>query len=75
MLVLVIRKFDQISTENKVTVPGTTYPHHKSMGKLFIAQGRVTLKRIIQPGPNSNLSQDFMPLLDTCKFEEVVFKT
>ena len=26
MLVLVIRKFDQISIENKVAVPGTTFP-------------------------------------------------
>ena len=26
MLVLVIRKFDQISTENKVAVPGTEFP-------------------------------------------------
>ena len=27
------------------------------MGKFFIAQGPVTLKRMIQPGPNSNLSE------------------
>ena len=44
------------------------------MGKVFIAQGRVTLKRMIRPGPNSNV-RDFMPLLDTCKFEEVVVET
>ena len=45
------------------------------MGKFFIIQGLVTLKRMIPSGPNSNLSRDFMPLLDTCKFEEVVIKT
>ena len=58
MLVLVIRKFDQISKENKVAVPlGQYFAHYKSMGKFFIAQGRVTLKRMIRPGPNSNLSK------------------
>ena len=57
MLVLVIRMFDQILTENEVAVPGTTFPPFKSMGKNFIAQGRVTLKRMIRPGPNSNLSE------------------
>ena len=51
MLVIVIRKFDQISIENTVAA------HYKSMGKFFIAQGRVTLKRMIRPAPNSNLSE------------------
>ena len=44
MPVLVISKFDQISIENKVAVPGTHFPHNKSMGKFFMAQGQVTLK-------------------------------
>ena len=56
MPVLVIRKFDQISIENKVASLGH-FPHYKSMGKFFIAQRRVTLKRMIPPGPNLNLSE------------------
>lgn len=51
MLVLIIRTFDQNSREKKVAVPG------KCMGIFFIAQGRITLTRIIKPGPNSNLSK------------------
>ena len=49
MLVLIIRKFEQNSRETIMAVPG------KSMGKLFIAQGRITLTRMIKPGLNSNL--------------------
>ena len=39
--------------------PGQHFPHYKSMGKYFIAQGQVTLKRMIQPGPSSNWSKMF----------------
>ena len=39
--------------------PGQHFPHYKSMGKYFIAQGQVTLTRMIQPGPNSNWSDMF----------------
>ena len=35
MLVLVVRKFDQISMENKVAVPGTTFPPFYVYGKIF----------------------------------------
>ena len=35
MLVLVIRKFDQISIENKVAVPGTTFPPFISLWEHF----------------------------------------
>ena len=35
MLVLVIRKFDHISIENKVAVPGTTFPPIISLWENF----------------------------------------
>ena len=35
MLVLVIREFDQISIENKVAVPRTTFPPLIVFGKIF----------------------------------------
>ena len=54
--------------------PGQHFPHYKSMGKYFIAQGQVTLKRMIQPGPNSNWSEMILAVLDTCKLQEVAIK-
>ena len=36
---------------------GQYFPSYKSMGKIFVAQGLVTLQKIIRPGPNSNWSQ------------------
>ena len=50
------------------------FPHYKSMGKYFIAQGQVTLKRMIQPDPNSKLVRDVLAVLDTCKLQEVAIK-
>ena len=52
-----IKKFYQISTQNKVALPGTTFSSLQVYGTFFIAQGRVTLKRIFQPNPNSILSE------------------
>ena len=36
---------------------GQHFPHYKSMGKFFVAQGLVTLQKIIRPCPNSNWSE------------------
>ena len=33
---------------------GQHFPHYKSMGNIFVAQGLVTLQKIIRPGPNAN---------------------
>ena len=41
----------------KLLCQGQYFPHYKSMGKCFITPGGVTLKRMIRPGPNSNLSE------------------
>ena len=36
---------------------GQHFPHYKSMGKFFVAQGLVTLQKIIRPSPNSYWSE------------------
>ena len=54
--------------------PEQQFPYNKSMRKYFIAQGQVTPKRIIQPGPNFELVQDVLAFLATCKLQEVAIK-
>ena len=43
-------------------------------GGEFSAQGRITPKWIIRPGPNSNSFPAFMPVLVTCKFDKYLIK-
>ena len=49
----------KLRSKMKKLGPGQHFLHCKSMGKYFIAQGQVTLKKMIQPGPNSNWSEMF----------------
>ena len=59
MPVLVISNFDKVQQKMKKISIRQDFPHYKSMGKFFNAQGLITLKRMIWPGPNSNLSEIF----------------
>ena len=51
-----------------------TFPHYKSMGKYFIAQGQVTLRRIDPTSPKFELVRDVLAVLDTCKLQEAAIK-
>ena len=75
MLVLVIRKFDQISIENKVAVPGTTFPPFISLWEIFHRSKASNSNENDPTWPKCERVRDFMPLLDIYKFEKVVIKT
>ena len=71
---MLVRKFDQISIENKVAVPGTTFPPLLVYGKIFHCSRASNSKENDPTWPKFELVRDFMPLLDTCKFEGVALK-
>ena len=57
MPVLDTCKFKEVAIKTQDSMGRTTFPHYKSMGKIFVAQGLVTLQKIIRPDPNSNGSE------------------
>ena len=75
MPVLDTCKFKEVAIILKALCAGQHFPHYNSMGKICVAQGLVTLQKLIRPGPNSNWSDIESPVLDICKFEEVAIKT
>ena len=61
--------------ENKVAVPGTTFPQLQVYGKIVHPSRASNSKENDQSWSKFELGRDFMPILDTCKFEEVVIRT
>ena len=49
-------KFKEVAIKTQGSMGRTLFPHYNTMGKNFVAQGQVTLQKIIRPGPNLNWS-------------------
>ena len=71
MPLLVSSKFDEDPMKKmKALCSGQHFPHHKSMGEIFNAQGAGNSKPNNPISPKFKLRRDVMPVLIICKFDE-----